>query len=55
MARRRPAQGTPQQRARLTLHPYAAGIDMGSRLHVVAVPPARAPEPVRTSQRVPED
>jgi hypothetical protein len=55
MARRRPAKDTPQQRALLTTRPYAAGIDLGLRLHVVAVPPALAPEPVRTYQSFPED
>ena len=29
------------------LHPHAAGMAMGARARVVAVPPARAPEPVR--------
>lgn len=31
-----------------TLNPDAAGIDVGSQFHVVAVPPLRDPEPVRT-------
>jgi transposase len=31
-----------------TIHPHAAGIDVGSRFHVVAVPSGRDPEPVRT-------
>lgn len=30
------------------VHPHAAGIDIGSRWHVVAVGPDRDPEPVRT-------
>lgn len=30
------------------LHRHAAGIDVGSRFHVVAVPADRSPEPVRT-------
>jgi hypothetical protein len=55
MARRRPAKGTPQQRTLLTIHPYAAGIDIGSRFHVVAVPPDLDPEPVRTYQSFTED
>ena len=29
------------------IHPHAAGMDIGARAIVVAVPPARAPEPVR--------
>jgi transposase len=55
MARRRSAKGPPQQRALLTIHPYAAGIDIGSRFHVVAVPPELAPEPVRTYQSFTDD
>ena len=47
MARRRPAKSTRQQML-LTVHPHAAGMDIGSRFHVVAVPPDRSPEPVRT-------
>lgn len=47
MARRRPAKSTRQQTL-LTVHPHAAGMDIGSRFHVVAVPPDRSPEPVRT-------
>jgi len=31
-----------------TVHPDAAGLDVGSRFHVVAVPSDRDPEPVRT-------
>lgn len=31
-----------------TVHPDAAGLDVGSRFHVVAVPSNRDPEPVRT-------
>src|SRR5437660_579657 len=33
---------------RLTIHPNAAGIDIGSRFHVVAVPCERDERPVRT-------
>jgi transposase len=55
MARRRPTKGTPQQRPLLVIHPYAAGIDIGARFHVVAVPPELAPEPVRTFQSFTED
>jgi transposase len=32
------------------IHPNAAGIDVGSKEHLVAVPPDRDPEPVRTFQ-----
>ena len=31
-----------------TIHPDAAGIDIGSQFHVVAVPPERDAEPVRS-------
>jgi transposase len=48
MARRRPAKNTRQQQTLLTVHPHAAGMDIGSRFHVVAVPPDRSAEPVRT-------
>jgi transposase len=34
----------------LTIHPAAAGLDVGSTAHVVAVPPDRDVEPVRTFQ-----
>lgn len=38
-----------QQRRKLSIvHPYAAGIDIGSRFHVVAVPPDLDDEPTRT-------
>jgi transposase len=52
MPRRRPANGTRQQPTLRTVHPHAAGMDIGSRLHVVAVPPDRSPEPVRTFERL---
>jgi hypothetical protein len=55
MARRHPAKGTPQHRSLLTIHPSAAGIDIGARFHVVAVPPDLSPEPVRTFQSFTED
>jgi transposase len=32
------------------IHPHAAGIDVGSKEHLVAVPPDRDPQPVRTFQ-----
>jgi transposase len=48
MARRRPAKGPPQPQTLLTVHPHAAGMDIGSRFHVVAMPPDRSAEPVRT-------
>lgn len=40
----RPRSSQPQQRI---LHPHAAGIDVGSQRHYVAVPPNRDPQPVR--------
>jgi transposase len=40
---------TKRRRRRLsTVHPNAAGLDVGSTFHVVAVPQGRAEEPVRT-------
>jgi transposase len=38
--------GRPSEPLRI-VHPNAAGIDMGSRKHYVAVPPDRDREPVR--------
>src|SRR5438105_7062141 len=32
------------------IHPYAAGIDIGSRFHVVAISPDLSDEPIRTFQ-----
>jgi transposase len=32
------------------IHPHAAGIDVGAKEHVVAVPSDRDPQPVRTFQ-----
>lgn len=47
----------PPQRVRLdalpAIPPNAAGMDMGARALVVAVPPARAPEPVRRGETFP--
>ena len=55
MARRRPIKGTLQQCPLLIIHSYAAGIDIGARFHVVAVPSELAPEPVRPLQSFTED
>jgi hypothetical protein len=55
MARRRKTNGTRRSLTLLTVHPYAAGIDIGLRFHGVAVSPALTPEPVRTSQRFTDD
>ena len=38
-----------------TVHAHAAGLDVGSTFHVVAVPPALSDEPVRTFQSFAED
>ncbi len=38
-----------------TVHPHAAGIDIGSRFHVVAVAADRDPEPVRTFNTFTQD
>jgi transposase len=48
MARRSKPKGTPRHPGLPTVHPRAAGIDIGATFHVIAVPPALAPEPVRT-------
>ena len=37
------------------VHPNAAGIDVGAKEHVVAVPCDRDPQPVRTFQAFPPD
>ncbi len=39
----------PKRRLR-AIHPGAAGLDVGATFHVVAVPPDRAEESVRTFQ-----
>lgn len=46
---RRPTGARKRRHARVhVINPNAAGIDVGSELHVVAVPPDRDPEPVRS-------
>jgi transposase len=55
MARQRPSKGTRRLPTLLTVHPTAAGIDIGARFHVVAVPPDLSPEPVRTYESFTED
>jgi transposase len=37
------------------VHPAAAGIDIGARFHVVAVPPDLSPEPIRTYESFTKD
>jgi transposase len=39
---------SPQTPLPRVVHPNAAGIDVGSEAHVVAVPPDRDPQPIRT-------
>ena len=41
-------RGKQSRQALKTIHPNAAGIDIGATFHVVAVPPDRAEEPVRS-------
>lgn len=41
--KQQPAAAPPQ-----VVHPHAAGIDVGSEAHVVAVSPGRDPQPIRT-------
>ena len=50
MARRRKSKSPRQQPQINITHTRAAGIDVGSTFHVVAVPPALASEPVQTFQ-----
>lgn len=45
----------PLPRTMPTIHAYAAGLDVGSTFHVVAVPRERADESVRTFQSFTED
>ncbi|MCY4513868.1 MAG: IS110 family transposase, partial [Candidatus Tectomicrobia bacterium] len=50
MAPRRKTKGQHARGRFSTIHSDAAGIDVGSRFHVVAVAPDRDAEPVRTFQ-----
>jgi len=50
MARRSKSKGSRRQPKLHILHPRAAGIDVGSTFHVVAVPPELSPEPVQPFQ-----
>jgi transposase len=50
MARRSKSKGTRRQSKFNILHTRAAGIDVGSTFHVVAVPPELSPEPVQAFQ-----
>jgi len=50
MARRSKAKGTRQRTKLPIIYTRAAGIDVGSTLHVVAVPPELSAEPVQTLQ-----
>ena len=43
-------QGVRRQQGLPIIHEYAAGIDIGSRFHVVAVPPGLTDEPIQTFQ-----
>ena len=55
MARRRKTKGQHARGRFSTIHSDAAGIDVGSRFHVVAVAPDRDAEPVRTFQSFTQD
>lgn len=44
------AQQSPASHGLSTVHPHAAGIDIGATMHVVAVPAGRSETPVRTFQ-----
>ena len=50
MAQRRKTKGRRARGRFSTIHSDAAGINVGSRFHVVAVAPDRDAEPVRTFQ-----
>ena len=50
MARRSKSKSRRRQPELTIIHPQAAGIDVGSTFHVVAVPPALTSEPVQTFQ-----
>lgn len=50
MAQRRKSKGTRRQPKLNLIHTRAAGIDVGSTFHVVAVPPELSPEPVQAFQ-----
>ena len=50
MARRSKAKGTRRRTKLHMIYPRAAGIDVGSTFHVVAVPPELSAEPVQTFQ-----
>lgn len=50
MARKVTSSSPARHHVLPTTHANAAGIDIGSRFHVVAVPPDRCSEPVRTYQ-----
>jgi len=50
MARRSKAKGTRQRTKLHIIYTRAAGIDVGSTFHVVAVPPELSAEPVQTFQ-----
>jgi hypothetical protein len=41
-------KGIQRRRTLMSLNPDAAGLDVGATFHVVAVPPGRAEESVRT-------
>ena len=55
MAQRRNTKGRHPRGRFSTIHSDAAGIDLGSRFHVVAVAPGRDAEPVRTFQSFTQD
>jgi transposase len=43
-----PRRGKASTRSLPSIHPHAAGLDVGATFHVVAVPPDRDPDPVRS-------
>ena len=55
MSHARQSKGTRQARSLPVRHACAAGIDIGAKFHVVAVPPHLSEEPVRTYQSITTD
>jgi len=50
-----PKRGKSRSKRLSKINPHAAGVDVGSRLHVVAVAADRDPEPVRSFQSFTSD
>ena len=55
MADTSPGRKKRRSRGFPTLHPRAAGVDVGARFHVAAVPPALSPATAQVQPRFPAD